>query len=91
LLFDDFIDAFSKVDKLIVMDIYFAGVDNPTNISSYDFINRFLEKNVKVFHGKNLTEISKILEANISDNEILITQGAGNVADISNSLAAMYK
>ena len=50
-----------------------------------------LKKNIKVFHGKNLTKISKILEENISDNEILITQGAGNVADISNSLVAMYK
>ena len=39
----------------------------------------------------SVTEISKILEENISDNEILITQGAGNIADISNSLVAMYK
>ena len=91
LLFDDFIDALSNVDKLIVMDIYSAGEENPNNISSYDFVNSLLKKNIKVFHGKNLTEISKILEENISDNEILITQGAGNVADISNSLVAMYK
>ena len=91
LLFNDFIDALSNVDKLIVMDIYSAGEENPNNISSYDFVNSLLKKNIKVFHGKNLTEISKILEENISDNEILITQGAGNVADISNSLVAMYK
>jgi UDP-N-acetylmuramate--alanine ligase len=73
------------------MDIYSAGEDNPNNISSYDFVNSLLKKNLEVFHGKNLTEISKLLEENISDNEILITQGAGNVADISNSLVAMYK
>ena len=40
---------------------------------------------------KNLKEISSILESEVKDGDILVTQGAGNVVDISNSLKALYK
>ena len=41
--------------------------------------------------AKNLKEISSILESEVKDGDILVTQGAGNVVDISNSLKALYK
>ncbi len=91
LLFNDFVEVLSKIDRLIVMDIYSAGEENPKGISSYDFVNILLQKGVEVYHAKNLSEITRILESHIRNNQLLITQGAGNIADISNSLAAMYK
>ena len=41
--------------------------------------------------AKNLKEICKILESEIKGNEIIVTQGAGNIVDISNSIKAIYK
>ena len=91
ILFDDFVDCLGLLDKIIILDIYSAGEQNAEGISSYDFVNSLIKKGNKAFFAKNLKEISEILENEVENNEILITQGAGNVVDISNSLLAMYK
>ncbi len=91
ILFDDFVDCLGLLDKIIILDIYSAGEQNAEGISSYDFVNSLIKKGNKAFFAKNLEEITKILENEVKNNEILITQGAGNVVDISNSLLAMYK
>jgi len=91
ILFDDFVDCLGLLDKIIILDIYSAGEQNAEGISSYDFVNSLIKKGNKAFFAKNLKEISEILENELQNNEILITQGAGNVVDISNSLLAMYK
>ncbi len=91
LLFREFIECLRGVDTIIILDIYSAGEQNLQNISSYDFVNALIEKKKNAFFAKNLKEICKILESEIKDDEILVTQGAGNIVDISNSLKAMYK
>ena len=91
ILFNDFINCLELVDNIIILDIYSAGEQNTQEVSSYDFVNSLIKKGKKAFFAKNLNEISKILEAEVKNNDILITQGAGNVVDISNSLLAMYK
>ena len=91
ILFNDFVDCLDSLDRIIILDIYSAGEQNTEGISSYDFVNSLIKKGNKAFFAKNLKEISKILESEVKNNEILITQGAGNIVDISNSLLAMYK
>ena len=91
ILFNDFVDCLNSLDRVIILDIYSAGEQNTEGISSYDFVNSLIKKGNKAFFAKNLKEISKILESEVKNNEILITQGAGNIVDISNSLLAMYK
>ncbi len=90
LLFEEFIDVLSKVDRLIVMDIYSANEENPKGISSYDFISKLISKGIETYHGKNLSSIKKILEEKLEPNDILLTQGAGNISDVSTSLSTMY-
>ena len=91
LLFNEFIDCLRDVDTSIILDIYSAGEQNLQKISSYDFVNALIEKKKNAFFAKNLKEICKILESEIKDNEIIVTQGAGNIVDISNSIKAIYK
>ena len=91
ILFNEFVDCLDSLDRIIILDIYSAGEQNTEGISSYDFVNSLIKKGNKAFFAKNLKEISKILESEVKNNEILITQGAGNIVDISNSLLAMYK
>ena len=91
LLFSEFVECLRDVDTIIILDIYSAGEQNLQNISSYDFVNALIEKKNNAFFAKNLKEICKILESEIKGNEILVTQGAGNIVDISNSIKAMYK
>ena len=91
LLFREFVECLRAVDTIIILDIYSAGEQNLQNISSYDFVNALIEKKKNAFFAKNLKEICKILESEIKGDEILVTQGAGNIVDISNSLKAIYK
>ena len=91
LLFDEFIECLRDVDTSIILDIYSAGEQNLQKISSYDFVNALIEKKKNAFFAKNLKEICKILESEIKGNEIIVTQGAGNIVDISNSIKAIYK
>tara|TARA_Y100001970_G_scaffold38720_1_gene47690 strand:- start:838 stop:2226 length:1389 start_codon:yes stop_codon:yes gene_type:complete len=90
-LFDDFIDSLSLVDKIIILDIYSAGEQNTQEISSYDFVNSLIKKGKKAFFAKNMEEISSLLESEVKNNEILVTQGAGNIVETSNSLLTKYK
>ena len=91
LLFDEFIDCLKNVDTSIILDIYSAGEQNLQKISSYDFVNALIERKRNTFFAKNLKEICKILESEIKEHGIIVTQGAGNIVDISNSLKAIYK
>ena len=91
LLFDEFIDCLKNVDTSIILDIYSAGEQNLQKISSYDFVNALIEKKKNAFFAKNLKEICMILESEIKEHGIIVTQGAGNIVDISNSIKAIYK
>ena len=75
----------------VVLDIYSAGEQNPENITAYAFVNALVDKGRNAFFAKNLKEICKHLDSVMGDEEILITQGAGNIVDISNSVLAIYK
>lgn len=91
LLFDEFIDSLAGLDNIIILDIYSAGEQNPENINAYSFVNALVEKGKNAYFAKNLKEICANLETIINGEEVLITQGAGNIVDISNSIAAIYR
>ena len=65
-------------------------------ICAKDNLPSILSKKVTLIQSStnevfDLKEICKILESEIKGNEIIVTQGAGNIVDISNSIKAIYK
>ena len=90
-LFDEFIECLSELDNVVILDIYSAGEQNQENISAYSFVNALVDKGKNAFFAKNLKQICKHLDSIVGDEEILITQGAGNIVDISNSIRDIYK
>ena len=90
-LFDEFIECLSELDNVIILDIYSAGEQNPKNINAYSFVNALVDNGKNAFFAKNLKEIGRHLDSFMRNEEILITQGAGNIVDISNSILAIYK
>ena len=79
-----------KINNCSIVYNFKANEENPNGISSYDFVSKLVSKGVETYHGKNLSSIKKILEEKLDSNDILLTQGAGNVSDISTSLSTMY-
>ena len=91
ILFKEFISVLSDTDSVQLMDIYSAGEANTSGISSYDFVDSLLRKNIDAKYAKNLNQIRKNLDESIKKDSILIIQGAGNVSDITASLMAIGK
>ena len=91
ILFKEFISVLSDTDSVQLMDIYAAGEANTSGISSYDFVDSLLRRNIDAKYAKNLNQIRKNLNESIKKDSILIIQGAGNVSDITASLMAIGK
>lgn len=81
-LFDDFVNAFTAADEIVLADIYAAREKFTQTISSEmlgDAI-RELDKHCVNFHS--FEEIVEYLKANLTEGDLLLTVGAGDVYKI---------
>ena len=82
----EFAKALSIADSVILAPIYAAREQDPGDISS-DNIAEILAKSGKDVHSfKTFDEIKTFLEKNILPGDLLITMGAGDVVNISDSI-----
>lgn len=84
LLFNDFVESFYDVDTVYVAPIYAAREADPGDISSQILVLAMQQKGVKVilYSEKDIETF-----ANLADDSILITLGAGSMNTIGESLA----
>jgi UDP-N-acetylmuramate--alanine ligase len=85
-LFQDFIDALSLADKIVLADIYAAREEDPGDISSKDIQEKLLELGKNAYYFRSFKEIEKFLLENCTNGDLLITMGAGDVVSIGESL-----
>lgn len=81
-LFEDFSNAFSGVDNLILADIYAARETDIGVVSSTMLGDRIREKNVNCINFHSFDEIVHYLKSNLKDGDLLLTMGAGDVYKI---------
>lgn len=81
-LFNQFIEALTPFDNIIITDIYAAREKNTIGISSKSLADKI--KNARYI--SDFSEISEHLKANVSENDIVITMGAGTITDLSKFL-----
>ncbi|WP_010235248.1 UDP-N-acetylmuramate--L-alanine ligase [Clostridium arbusti] len=78
-LFDEFSNAFSDTDNLILADIY-AAREKDTGVVSSDTLGDAVRKNnVKCENIHSFKEIVSYLSENLKDGDLLLTVGAGDV------------
>jgi len=77
-LFDDFVKVFSDLDVMIFADIYAAREKNLLGISS-EMIAQKIE-GAKYF--KNFGEITQFLQSIISEGDLLLIMGAGDICEL---------
>ncbi|GFR35161.1 hypothetical protein TCEA9_09730 [Thermobrachium celere] len=81
-LFDEFSKAFNGVDKLILTDIY-AAREKDLGLVNSKMLAEAIEKNgVDVIYIKDFEDIIKYIEENLSEGDVVITMGAGDVYKI---------
>ena len=87
-LFEEFVDAFSDADQLILADIYAAREKNIYNISSEKLAEAIVEKypNKQVKYFNSFEHIASAVRDMAQEGDIIITMGAGDVYKIGGIL-----
>jgi len=85
-LWNDFVESFDGVDRLIISDIY-AAREKPDGVTKAENLAKDIKKRgVNVRFIPDLSEIESVLRAEIQTDDLVFTMGAGNVVDIANNL-----
>ena len=83
---NDFAEALSTADKIVLAKIYAAREKDPGDISSKDLQKKLEELGKEVYYFEEFEEIENFLLENCVPGDLLITMGAGNVVSIGESL-----
>lgn len=79
-LFDDFIDALSLCDQVILAEIFAARENNESGISSADLA----EKIPNSLFCPTLDDVAQAIKLLASPGDLVLTVGAGNINTVSN-------
>jgi len=82
-LMQDFSRAFTGADKVLVLDVYAAGEDNPTGVQATDLADR-LPNGIYVGDFKGAREA---LENLVGPGDLLLLMGAGDIRKLGDELA----
>lgn len=88
--FNDFVATLSQVDKLILLDVYGAGEEPIKGATSSDLARSLRERGQVepiVLNVADKEQIAQVLKVALKGNDLLITQGAGNVGQLCQDLA----
>lgn len=86
---DDFADALSLADHIVLTDIYAAREANPGDIHSKDILDRLHKKGKDAYYFSSFGEIEDFILENCTNGDLLITMGAGDVVTIGESLLGL--
>ena len=83
---DEFAQALSKADKVVLADIYAAREVDPGDISSADIMEKIKELGTEAYYFPTFDEIENFLLKNCVTGDLLITMGAGDIVKVGESL-----
>ena len=82
---DDFADALSLADVVVLADIYAARETDDLGVSSKDILDRLTSRGVEAYYfptSETFDGLEKFLLKKCIDGDLLITMGAGNVLEV---------
>ncbi len=84
--FNEFAQALSLADHLVLADIYAARENNTLGMSSKLLAERVKDFNPNVVYLEDFETIEEYLKTNCKPGDLLITMGAGNVVNIGEEI-----
>ena len=82
LLLNDFAEALSNFDNIILLDIYAAREKNTYDISSKNLAQALESKGKLVKYIPDFNEVVSFIKENVKDEDIIMTLGAGTVTKL---------
>lgn len=88
-LYEDFVKVLSKVDVLLLLDVYSAGEEVIQGADGRSLCRSIRQRGkVDPIFIEELDQVEEILKDVLQDGDLLLTQGAGNVGALSLQLAS---
>ena len=87
-LYEDFVEVLSEVDCLFLLDVYAAG-ETPIVTADSKCLARSIRQRgqVEPVYVSDVDMLPELLAAQLQDNDMVITQGAGNIGAIARNLS----
>ena len=86
-LFDDFVRVLARVDSLILLDIYEASEKPIKGINSKAIAQKIIQQgHSDVTHVTDHSKINQILNSKKDHIDVLVTQGAGSISKVCESI-----
>lgn len=86
-LYEDFVKVLAEVDVLLLMEVYPAGEKPIPGADSRSLCRSIRQRSgTDPFHIENVEEIETVLEKVLKADDLLLTQGAGNVGLLATRL-----
>ncbi|AYE34462.1 UDP-N-acetylmuramate--L-alanine ligase [Clostridium septicum] len=85
-LFSEFTESFFDTDELILMDIYAAREKDTGLVSSNELGDALRSKGVNCKNIHSHEEVADYIRKNISNNDLILTVGAGDVVRVADLL-----
>lgn len=87
-LYEDFVDVLSDVDVLFLLDVYAAGEATIPGADSKSLARSIRQRGqVEPIYVNDKEKLAELLAAQLQDDDMVITQGAGNIGTVSRTLA----
>lgn len=88
-LYDDFVDVLDEVDALIILDVYSAGEESIIGADSRSLCGSIRQRGkLDPIHVKTISLVPDVLKRLVKPGDLVVTQGAGNVGSLAESLAS---
>ena len=86
-LYEDFVDVLSEVDCLFLLDVYAAG-ETPVSTADSKSLARSIRQRgqIEPVYVGDTDKLAQLLNAQLQDGDMVITQGAGNIGAIARNL-----
>ncbi len=85
-LLNEFANALSNFDNIIVLDIYAARESNTYNISSKDLTDKINSLGKSAMYISDFNDCVSYINNSVTENDIVLTLGAGTVTQIGDML-----
>lgn len=89
-LYEDFVAVLSSCDVLILLEVYAAGEDPIAGADSRSLTRSIRQRGqVEPVFAESIEDVPKLLGAIVTEGDVVIAQGAGNVGRLAQDLSGM--
>ncbi|WP_026957928.1 UDP-N-acetylmuramate--L-alanine ligase [Aliagarivorans taiwanensis] len=88
-LYEDFVDVLAQLDCLLLLEVYSAGEDVIPGADSRALCRSLRQRGLEPIYVKQPSDLPAALAEVLQDQDVVITQGAGNIGALAKQLGAL--